>query len=65
MDLIAKILIAIVTALVISLLITIPVYYIWNDLIPSLLSLRKITFAEALELSCLCSCLFKSTSSSD
>lgn len=65
MDTIAKILIALVAILAISILLTIPVYYIWNDIIPSLFSLRKINFSEALELSVLCSCLFKSSNTSN
>lgn len=55
----------IVIALIVAILSAIPVYYIWNDIMPSLLKIRQISFGEALEISILCTCLFKSSSSKE
>ena len=48
----------------IGLLTGIPVYFLWNALMPDLFHLPVITFWQALGLSVLCSLLFKSTTSS-
>jgi hypothetical protein len=42
----------------------IPVYFLWNWLCPQLFKLPQITFLEAVGLSALCGCLFKSSSTS-
>lgn len=47
-----------------SLLSAIPVMLLWNAVVPSIFGLKVISFMEALALSCLSSCLFKSTSTS-
>jgi hypothetical protein len=41
-----------------------PVWLLWNAVIPSIFGLPSITFWQAIALSILCGCLFKSTSSS-
>lgn len=56
-------LLAIGLFVVLSLIGTIPVYFLWNWLVPSIFSLREITFVEALGLSLLFSFLFKSHNS--
>jgi hypothetical protein len=43
------------------LIMTLPTYWLWNWLMPSLFGLKVITFWEALGLNFLCSILFKST----
>lgn len=47
-----------------SLLSAIPVMLLWNAVVPSIFGLKVISFTEALVLSCLSTCLFKSTPSS-
>jgi hypothetical protein len=42
----------------------IPVMLLWNAVVPSIFGLKVISFMKALALSCLSSCLFKSTPSS-
>lgn len=56
-----------VIALVIGLavILTIPVYYLWNWLCPDLFNLPRVTFAQAWGLLVLCGFLFKSSSSSN
>lgn len=48
----------------IALLIAWPVQLLWNDLMPDLFGIKRITFLQALELSALASLLFKSSGSS-
>ena len=43
---------------------TIPVYYLWNWLMPEIFGLTSLTFIEALGVSMLAVCLFKGGSSS-
>lgn len=38
----------------------IPVYFLWNWLMPDIFGLTEITLLQAIGLSLLCSCLFKS-----
>lgn len=47
-----------------SLIGALPVMLLWNAVVPSIFGLKAISFTEALMLSLLCSCLFKSTSTS-
>lgn len=47
-----------------SLLFAIPVYFLWNALMPELFRLPVITFWQALGLTILCGLLFKSNHSS-
>lgn len=53
----------VITALVV-LLITLPVMWLWNWLMPELFGFSTLTFWQALGLSTLCSLLFKSTNTS-
>jgi type IV secretory pathway TrbL component len=46
--------------LLIGLLITIPLFFLWNDLMPTLFGLKTISLWQSLELSMLCSLLLKS-----
>jgi hypothetical protein len=55
---------AVGVAIVIATLMSIPVYYLWNWLMPELFNLKTITFFQAWGLMALSSCLFKSTASS-
>ena len=65
MNNIIAVVIAIVGVIVlIGLILTIPVYYLWNWLMPELFGFRVITFWQAMGISFLSSCLFKSSSSS-
>lgn len=44
-----------------SLLGSVPVYFLWNWLMPDIFGLTEITFLQSVGLSFLCSCLFKSS----
>lgn len=55
--------IGVVTTLLIGLFSTLPIFLIWNDVMPTLFGLKSISFWQAVELSLLCSFLFKSSSS--
>lgn len=48
----------------VSFLLTLPIMWLWNWLMPVIFELPAITFWQALGLSILCSFLFKSTSGS-
>jgi len=50
--------------LLMAVLTALPVMWAWNAIIPTIFGLTSITFSQALWLSLLCSCLFKSSSSS-
>lgn len=50
--------------ILIALLTGIPVYFLWNALMPDIFGLPEITFWQALGLSVLCSLLFKNSASS-
>ena len=52
------------TIIVVTFIITLPVYWLWNWLMPELFGLHTLTFWQALGVALLSSCLFKSTSSS-
>ena len=47
-----------------SLIGALPVMLLWNAVVPSIFGLKVISFTEALMLSLLSSCLFKSTTTS-
>lgn len=55
---------AVIGFLVFGLIGTLPVFLIWNDLMPTLFGLKSISFWQAAQLSILCAFLFKSSSSS-
>lgn len=59
-----KIFVVLVGAMLIILLITLPVMWLWNWLMPELFGLTTLTFWQALGLSTLCSLLFKSNNTS-
>ena len=58
------ILIAIILGVGISLLISLPVMWLWNGLMPEIFGLTTIGFKQALGLSVFSSVLFKSSNSS-
>ena len=49
--------------IVVTLILTLPIYWLWNWLMPELFGLQAITFWQALGVALLSSCLFKSASS--
>jgi len=49
----------------ISILMILPTYFLWNWLMPQIFGLQKISMFQALGLNILCSILFKSSSSSE
>lgn len=53
----------IIVAFGLSLILSLPVMWLWNWLIPVIFGLKTITWMQAWGLSLLCSFLFKSTSS--
>lgn len=53
-----------VIILLIAMLFTLPVMWLWNDTMPKLFHLPEIGFWMALKISLLCSLLFKSSTSS-
>lgn len=55
---------AIATAILGGVLTAIPVWFLWNAVVPVLFGLKEISLVQALLLSLLCSLLFKSSSSS-
>jgi hypothetical protein len=56
--------VAVVLVVLVTLLFTVPVYFLWNWLIPLLFGLPAITFWQAMGLTALCRILFTSPSSS-
>lgn len=64
MEVVTKILVAVGIALLTGLLMTLPVMWLWNWLMPKIFGLITINFWEALGLILLCSFLLKSSSSS-
>lgn len=57
----AGLVITLVLIFLFALLSGVPVYFLWNWLCPGLFDLPVITFWQAVGLSALCGCLFKST----
>ena len=55
---------AIIIIAAISLFAAIPIYYLWNWLMPAIFSIKSITFWQAWGINFLAGILFKSTSSS-
>lgn len=51
-------------AILLALLCSLPVWLLWNWLMPEIFDLREITWLQALGLTILCNFLFKSSSSS-
>ena len=49
---------------IIALLVSIPVWLLWNWLMPAIFGLKTISWLQALGLSVLCGLLFKSSTSS-
>lgn len=61
MNWLSAIALVVIVTVFIAILCGIPVYFLWNALIPALFGLSKVTFWQAVGLSLLCSCLFKSS----
>ena len=55
----------ILTVLLVAFIMSIPLYYLWNWLMPIVFGLTKITFFQAMGLSFLSSCIFKGGGSSN
>jgi hypothetical protein len=49
---------------VVAVLVSVPVWLLWNWLMPSIFGLKTISWMQALGLSVLCGLLFKSSASS-
>lgn len=60
METAVKILLGIALVLAWALLLTLPVHYLWNILMPELFHLPMITRVQALQLLALSGCLFRS-----
>lgn len=56
--------IAIIIVGVISIIVAIPTYFLWNWLMPTIFSIQQITFWQAVGVNFLTGILFKSSSSS-
>jgi len=54
----------VVLIVLVALIFTIPVYFLWNWLMPAIFGIKTITFWQALGLNLLCGFLFKSSGSS-
>lgn len=61
METVAKILGYLALIAVIVILLAVPVYLLWNWLMPDLFNLPRITLMQALGLTTLCHLLFKAT----
>ncbi len=64
---IGAVVVVVFTACLIALVMAVPVYYLWNWIMPNLLTVplfKEITLWQALGLSLLCSFLFKSSHTS-
>lgn len=53
-------LMALCVSIIISVLFSLPVMWLWNGLMPAIFKLPEITFLQALGLNILCGILFKS-----
>ncbi|MEM6839663.1 MAG: hypothetical protein AAF609_22845 [Cyanobacteria bacterium P01_C01_bin.120] len=51
---------AVFIVIAIAVLQALPVWILWNALVPNLLELPQLSFFDAITLSILCACLFKS-----
>lgn len=65
MEIIVKVVGILVVVFAIVIASCIPVFYLWNWLMPAIFGLKTITFWQAVGLTFLCSFLFKSTISSE
>lgn len=65
METLKKILAIVGLIVLIGLLLALPVMLLWNWLMPMIFGLIKLTFWQALGLTWLSACLFKSSSSSN
>ena len=63
-EIIGLIALAVGVVVLVAVISALPVMLLWNALMPDLFGLAQIGFWQALGLSCLCSILFKSSSSS-
>ena len=62
MNVLTGIAVVMLFAFVVALVASLPVYWLWNWLMPDLFALKEITWLQALGLSLLCSFLFKPSS---
>lgn len=62
-DIIASVLGIMLLIILIGLFMSIPVWLLWNWLMPDIFSLTEISFWQALGISMLSSCLFKTNTS--
>jgi len=63
---IAVVCVSVVVAVVIGILAGMPIFFLWNWLMPEIFDLPSISFLQAIGLSVLSSCLFsRSSASSD
>lgn len=60
LSIVGAVVVSIVIACVVALISAIPVYFLWNWLMPDLFGLSAITFWQSAGISLLCECLFKS-----
>lgn len=60
MDAMKAIIIAVITLIIAGLIYGIPVYFLWNWLMPIIFGLKAITFFQAIGISLLAGFLFKS-----
>lgn len=60
MEVITKVIFAVIVGMAIGALLAYPVMWLWNDLMPLIFGLIRIDFEQAWEISILCHFLFKS-----
>ena len=65
METLLKVIFVFGTIFLIAIIMTIPVYFLWNWLMPEIFDLKEITLLQAFGLNLLTSGLFKSTNSSE
>lgn len=64
MNVLGAIVAVLVLGVVVALLVSLPVMWLWDWLMPEIFGLKEITWLQALGLTLLCSLLFKSSASS-
>lgn len=61
LEIVSKVLVSVALGFIIACLVAIPVYYLWNWLMPLIFGLIKITFWQSMGISILSSLLFRSS----
>lgn len=64
MEALGKLFVGLLLIAIFACLMAVPVYFLWNWLMPIIFKLPVLTFWQALGVSALSSCLFKSSGSS-